>query len=59
MSCLYGPPNIITVIKSERMRGGGHVEHEGEGKIFIIIIYLNCKWVSTRWHWYYNRTIHK
>jgi hypothetical protein len=25
----------------------------------IIIIYLNCKWVSTRWQWYYNRTTHK
>jgi hypothetical protein len=24
----------------------------------IIIIYLNCKWVSTRWQWYYNRTTH-
>jgi hypothetical protein len=26
--------------------------------IIIIIIYLNCKWVSTRWHWYYNKTQH-
>jgi hypothetical protein len=25
----------------------------------IIIIYLNGKWVSTRWQWYYNRTTHK
>jgi hypothetical protein len=21
--------------------------------------YLNCKWVFTRWQWYYNKTQHK
>jgi hypothetical protein len=26
--------------------------------IIIIIIYLNCKWVFTRWQWYYNKTQH-
>jgi hypothetical protein len=26
--------------------------------IIIIIIYLNCKWVFTRWQWYYNKTHH-
>jgi hypothetical protein len=24
-----------------------------------IVIYLNCKWVSTWWQWYYNKTTHK
>jgi hypothetical protein len=23
-----------------------------------IIIYFNCKWVFTRWQWYYNKTQH-
>jgi hypothetical protein len=30
--------------------------------IIIIIIIINCKWVCTRWQWYYNtqyNTIHK
>jgi hypothetical protein len=27
--------------------------------VIIIIIYLNCKWFSTRWQWYYNRTTRK
>jgi hypothetical protein len=26
--------------------------------IIIIIIKLNCKWVCTRWQWYYNKTQH-
>jgi glucan phosphoethanolaminetransferase (alkaline phosphatase superfamily) len=26
--------------------------------IIIIIIYFNCKWVFTRWQWYYNETQH-
>jgi hypothetical protein len=26
--------------------------------LFFIIIYLNCKWVFTRWQWYYNKTQH-
>jgi hypothetical protein len=26
--------------------------------LHIYIIYLNCKWVLTRWHWYYNKTQH-
>jgi hypothetical protein len=25
-------------------------------EIYFIIIYLNCKWVCTRWQWYYNKT---
>jgi hypothetical protein len=24
----------------------------------FIIIYFNCKWVFTRWQWYYNKTQH-
>jgi hypothetical protein len=24
----------------------------------IIIIYFKCKWVSTRWQWYYSKTQH-
>jgi hypothetical protein len=24
--------------------------------IIIIIIELNCKWIFTRWQWYYNKT---
>jgi hypothetical protein len=26
--------------------------------LVIIIIYFNCKWVFTRWQWYYNKTQH-
>jgi uncharacterized protein YxeA len=26
--------------------------------IIIIFIYLKCKWVFTRWQWYYNKTHH-
>jgi hypothetical protein len=26
--------------------------------IIIVIIYLNCKCVFIRWHWYYNKTQH-
>jgi hypothetical protein len=29
---LYSSPNIVTVIKSRRMRGAGHVAHMGEGR---------------------------
>jgi hypothetical protein len=24
----------------------------------FIIIYLNCKWFSTQWQWYYNKAQH-
>jgi hypothetical protein len=24
----------------------------------VVIVYLNCKWVFTRWQWYYNKTQH-
>jgi hypothetical protein len=26
--------------------------------IIIVIIYFNCKWVFTRWQWYYNKAQH-
>jgi ABC-type nickel/cobalt efflux system permease component RcnA len=26
--------------------------------VLIFIIILNCKWVFTRWQWYYNKTQH-
>jgi hypothetical protein len=25
--------------------------------IIIIIVYFDCKWVFTRWQWYYNKTL--
>jgi hypothetical protein len=26
--------------------------------LFLLFIYSNCKWVFTRWQWYYNNTHH-
>jgi hypothetical protein len=33
-------------------------QQEYQTKFFFIIIYFNCKWVFTRWKWYYNKTQH-
>jgi hypothetical protein len=44
-----------------------HNKHTQSGNTYIDInrflwglyyYYLNCKWVSTRWQWYYNKTHH-
>jgi hypothetical protein len=43
---LYSSPTVVRVIKSRRIRWAGHV-----ALIIIIIIFINCKWVDTRWQW--------
>jgi len=40
---LYCSPNIVRVVRSIRMRWMGHIK--------IIIIFINCSWVVTRWQW--------
>jgi hypothetical protein len=36
---LYSSPNIVRVIKSRRMRWGGHVAHMGEGRgIYRVLV---------------------
>jgi hypothetical protein len=36
---LYSSPNIVTVIKSRRMRWAGHVAHMGEGRgIYRVLV---------------------
>jgi hypothetical protein len=32
---LYSSPNIVSVIKSRRMRWAGHVASMGEGEVFL------------------------
>jgi hypothetical protein len=31
---LYSPPNIVTMIKSKRIRWAGYVTHMGKGEVF-------------------------
>jgi hypothetical protein len=36
-----------------------HIIHPRVVRTFIIvIIYFDCKWVCTRWQWYYSKTPH-
>jgi hypothetical protein len=45
---LYSSPNIVTVIKSRRMRWAGHVARMGRGEVFTGF-WLGCPKATDHW----------
>ena len=51
---LLRPSSGCTVLNSNTKSSVWRINPRSEFTILLFIIIINCKWVCTRWQWYYN-----